>query len=64
MNNLTPRELQIAHLAAEACTNRQIATLLDCSEQTVKNHLHKAFEKLSAKNRVQLTLILQGRVAA
>jgi NarL family two-component system response regulator LiaR len=50
---ITPRELEILSLVAEGLSNREIATRLFVSENTVKTHCSRAFEKLGAKRRTQ-----------
>jgi len=52
MQMLTPRELEIMKLVAKGCTNRQIATRLFISEETVKKHLKNIFCKLAVTNRI------------
>lgn len=54
-NTLTPREREILHWVSSGLTNRDIATELVISEQTVKNHLKNILQKLQLENRVQLT---------
>lgn len=51
---LTAQELQIAQLAAEGLTNREIADRLFMSHRTVSAHLHHIFPKLNVTSRVQL----------
>lgn len=50
---LTPRELEILGLVAEGLSNREIAGKLFVSENTVKTHCSRAFDKLGARRRTQ-----------
>ncbi|MEV1001521.1 AAA family ATPase [Nonomuraea sp. NPDC050202] len=51
---LTAQELQIAQMAAEGLTNREIGKRLYISHRTVGAHLAKIYAKLGATSRVQL----------
>ena len=53
-DELTPRELEVVKLAAEAHTNREIAAILELSEKTVENHRANAMRKLGMRDRVEL----------
>ena len=59
---LTPRELEIAGLAARGATNGEIAARLVTSTRTVEGHLLRAFSKLGISRRQDLRDVLgQGR---
>jgi DNA-binding NarL/FixJ family response regulator len=51
---LTPRELDVVKLIAEAHTNRQIAEMLHVSEKTVESHRANVLGKLGMRDRVEL----------
>jgi two-component system, NarL family, response regulator LiaR len=48
---ITPRELEILGLIASGLSNREIASRLFVSENTVKTHSSRLFDKLGAKRR-------------
>ena len=50
---ITPRELEILEAIAAGFSNREIAERLFVSENTVKTHAARLFEKLSARRRTQ-----------
>jgi DNA-binding CsgD family transcriptional regulator/tetratricopeptide (TPR) repeat protein len=51
---LSPQELQIAQLAADGLTNREIGQQLYLSHRTVGSHLYRIFPKLDITSRTQL----------
>lgn len=53
---LTARENQIVSLVSEGLSNREVATGLKVSENTIKKALLRIFEKLGMSNRVELVL--------
>jgi DNA-binding NarL/FixJ family response regulator len=55
---LTAQELQIARLAAEGLSNREIADRLFMSHRTVGAHLRHIFPKLEITSRVQLASLV------
>jgi DNA-binding NarL/FixJ family response regulator len=52
---LTPRELEVLKLIAEAHTNKQIADALYISVKTVERHRQNILDKLGMRDRVELT---------
>jgi DNA-binding CsgD family transcriptional regulator len=54
---ITKRELEILELIASGLSNREIAEKLFVSENTVKTHSSRLFDKLSAKRRTQAVQI-------
>ena len=54
---ITPREHEILELIATGLSNREIAEKLFVSENTVKTHSSRLFDKLSAKRRTQAVQI-------
>jgi DNA-binding CsgD family transcriptional regulator len=58
---LTVREKQVVNLVVEGRSNRQVGQLLDISEETVKLHLYRAYNKLGIDTRHQLLALLTGK---
>jgi two-component system, NarL family, response regulator LiaR len=50
---LTPRELDVLRLMADGLSNREMADRLCVSENTVKTHASRVFDKLGASRRTQ-----------
>ncbi|VXB00161.1 putative LuxR family transcriptional regulator [Microbacterium sp. 8M] len=61
-NELTPREVQIAHLAG-SIPNAEIATQLNISVRTVEHHVSNAMRKAGARSRQELGERVRGRLA-
>jgi DNA-binding NarL/FixJ family response regulator len=66
---LTRRQQEIAPLLADGLTNKEIASRLNLSEQTVKNHVHSMLRRTGAKDRLEVAdqarqAIFQARVGA
>ncbi|MGE5469917.1 MAG: LuxR C-terminal-related transcriptional regulator [Bacteroidota bacterium] len=57
---LSERETQVARLVAGGASNKEIASQLAITERTVKAHLTAVFEKLSLRDRLQLSLRING----
>jgi ATP/maltotriose-dependent transcriptional regulator MalT len=62
---ITPREHEILTLIAAGLSNREIAEKLFVSENTVKTHCRRLFDKLNARRRTQAVQIAkeQGLIA-
>jgi DNA-binding CsgD family transcriptional regulator len=57
-DRLSPQEMQIANMAAEGLSNREIAQRLYLSHRTVGSHLYRLFPKLGVTSRSQLIAAL------
>ena len=53
INSLTKRELEVLEQVANGMFNKEIATVLDISERTVKNHISNIFKKIEVSDRTQ-----------
>jgi DNA-binding CsgD family transcriptional regulator len=54
---LTPRELEVLELIAQGLSNKEIADRAFVSENTVKTHSSRVFDKLGARRRTQAVQI-------
>lgn len=54
---LTQRERQILTYIADGNTNKQIANILNISEQTIKNHVSAILRKLNANDRAHAVVL-------
>jgi len=64
LDQLTAQELQIARLAAQGLSNRDIAQRLYLSHRTIGTHLYRIFPKLGITSRGQLRSALSARTAS
>jgi DNA-binding NarL/FixJ family response regulator len=64
IDELTARETNVLQLVSEGMTNKEIASSLFISENTVKIHLRNILEKLHLQNRIQVAVyaVRQGLV--
>ena len=62
---ITPRELEVLKLIAEGLSNKEISERLFVSENTVKTHTSRVFDKLGASRRTQAVQLAksQGLIA-
>jgi DNA-binding CsgD family transcriptional regulator len=58
---ITPRELEILELIAQGLSNREIAERVFVSENTVKTHTSRLFDKLGARRRTQAVQLAKER---
>ena len=61
---LTEREAEVLKMAALGFTNKEIASHLNLSEQTIKNHIHRMLRKVGADGRAEVVEIAGVRDAA
>ena len=62
LEELTPQELQIAQMAADGFSNRDIGERLFLSHRTVESHLYRVFPKLGVTSRGQLAEVLTRHI--
>jgi DNA-binding NarL/FixJ family response regulator len=63
LHRLSDRERQIAFSVAKGMKNRDIATQLTISENTVKRHLQSIFGKTGARDRLELAVLALNEVS-
>jgi DNA-binding NarL/FixJ family response regulator len=59
-DQLTAQELQIAQLAAQGLSNREIGQRLYLSHRTIGTHLYRTFPKLGITSRSELRSALEA----
>jgi DNA-binding NarL/FixJ family response regulator len=60
VDELTPTEQRVAHLAASGLTNREIASAAFMSEKTVEANLSRVYRKLGLRSRTELARQIAG----
>ena len=60
-SSLTGRELEVLELASKGLTNREIGSVLGCSETTAKWHLKNIMQKLQVTDRTEATRVAVER---
>ena len=58
---LTPREREVVNAVVQGLSNREIASRLSVTEDTVKHHLTNIYDKLGFSNRVELVVCALSR---
>lgn len=56
-STLSPREREVAELAAKGCSNRQIAEILALSPRTVERHVASVLRKLAVDSRQSIPVL-------
>ena len=57
LDALTPREREVLGMVAAGCSNKEIARQCAISEQTIKHHLTRMFDKVGVSNRLELAMV-------
>ena len=61
---LTPKEIEVATQVWEGKTNPEIALMVGCTEQVIKNQLRSVFDKLGVWSRLELALYVASHGGA
>ena len=61
---LTRRERQLVPLIGQGLTNKEIASQLNLSEQTIKNHIHRILHKVGVEDRFRVLEAYQAEQSA
>jgi len=61
---LSAKEIAVATLVWEGKTNPEIAALVGCTEQVIKNQLRSVFDKLGVWSRLELALYVASHGGA
>lgn len=61
MSALTKREEEVARAVAKGASNKEVARQCGITERTVKAHIGSVFQKLKARDRLHLALMLNGQ---
>jgi len=54
VHGLTMRQQQLISLVASGLTNKEIASQLNLSEFTIKNHLHRIMKQVEVESRYEM----------
>ena len=58
---LSPRENEVLHLLAKGLLYKEIADKLSIATDTVRQHIHRIYEKLHVQNRTEAINKVYGR---
>lgn len=61
---LSPKEIEVATMVWEGKTNPEIAAMVGCTEQVIKNQLRSVFDKLGVWSRLELALYVASHGGA
>lgn len=59
-HGLTLRQQQLVSLVAKGLTNKEIATQLNLSEFTIKNHIHRIMKQVEAESRQEVVEVVRA----